>query len=249
IEHEAAAPEHEEHGFLQDRESAGPIPRNFEEEDAEARVEAPTTFNRVEPAQEPQTHTEAPEHFESTDRSDDEAERLYRDERSYEDVSVANVFGAGVAEDVEELQQERSLERLEEAPSTASAETEAEERAAREQRPWQSAGQGVMEEEEIEEEESEMPGFEEDLDMAEYEELEEEVLGKAGDQMVPMGNELMEAVRDAHVDEQATGKYEAEGLDPEELEQVEEAFGLAEEAGDEAENGEEAEEETEDLEG
>lgn len=243
-----APPEHEEHGFLQDRESAGPIPRNFEEEDAEARVEAPTNLNRVEPVQEPQIHTEAPEHFESTDRSD-ETERSYRDERSYEDVSVANVFGAGVAEDVEELQQERSLERLEEAPSTVSAEPEAEEPAAREQRPWQSAGQGVMEEEEIEEEESEMPGFEEDLDMAEYEELEEEVLGKAGDQMVPMGNELMEAVRDAHVDEQATGKYEAEGLDPEELEQVEEAFGLAEEAGDDAENGEETEEEAEDLEG
>ena len=247
IEHEAV-PEHEEHGFLQDRESAGPIPRNFEDEDAEARVEAPAVLNRVEPAQEPQTHTEAPAHFESTDRSDD-TERSYRDVRSYEDVSVASVFSAGVAEEVEELGQERSLERLEEAPASVSAETEAEEPAVREQRPWQSAGQGVMEEEEIEEEESEMPGFEEDPDMAEYEELEEEVLGKAGEQMVPMGNELMEAVRDAHVDEQATGKYEAEGLDPEELEQVEEAFGMAEEAGDEAENGEETEEETEDLEG
>ncbi|HKV95619.1 MAG TPA: Rne/Rng family ribonuclease [Candidatus Angelobacter sp.] len=247
IEHEAA-PKHEDHGFLQDRESAGPIPRNFEEEDAEARVEAPAVLNRVELTQEPQTHTKAPSHFESTDRSDDETERSYRDERSYEDVSVANVFGAGVAEEVEELQQERSLERLEEAPAASSAETAAEP-AAREERPWQSLGHGVVEEEEIEEEESEMPGFEEDLDMAEYEELEEEVLGKAGEQMVPMGNELMEAVRDAHVDEQATGKYEAEGLDPEELEQVEEAFGLAEEAGDEAENGEETEEETEDLEG
>jgi ribonuclease G len=248
IEHEAA-PEHEEHGFLQDRESAGPIPRNFEEEDAEARVEAPSVLNRVELAQEPQTHREAPEHVEFTDRSDDETERSYRDERSYEDVSVANVFGAGVAEEVEELQQERSLEQLEESPSTGSAEAEAEEPATREQRPWQSSGHGVVEEEEIEEEESEMPGFEEDPDMVEYEELEEEVLGKAGEHMVPMGNELMEAVRDAHVDEQATGKYEAEGLDPEELEQVEEAFGLAEEAGDEAENGEETEEETEDLEG
>jgi ribonuclease G len=84
--------------------------------------------------------------------------------------------------------------------------------------------------------------------MAEYEELEEEVLGKSGEQMVPMGNELMEAVRDAHVNEQATGKYEAEGLDQDELEEVEEAFGLAEEAGED-ENGEEVEEESEDLEG
>src|SRR5262249_41684145 len=104
------------------------------------------------------------------------------------------------------------------------------------------------EEEEIEEDESEMPRFEEDLDMPEYEELEEEVLGKAGEQMVPMGNELMEAVRDAHVNEQATGKYEAEGLDPDELEEAEEALGLAEEADDER-NGEPLEEETENLDG
>src|SRR5262249_37250399 len=85
------------------------------------------------------------------------------------------------------------------------------------------------------------------LDMAEYEELEEEVLGKSGERMVPMGNELMEAVRDAHVNEQATGKYEAEGLDPDEVEEVEEAFGLTEEAGDD-ENGEDIEEEAEDPE-
>ena len=71
----------------------------------------------------------------------------------------------------------------------------------------------MIEEEEIEEEESEIPSFEEDADMAEFEELEEEVLGQSGDQMVPMGTELMEAVRDAHVNERATGKYEAEGLD------------------------------------
>ena len=60
-------------------------------------------------------------------------------------------------------------------------------------------------------------------------ELEEEVLGQSGEQMVPMGKELMEAVRDAHVNEQATGKYEAEGLRPDELEEVEEAFGHGEE--------------------
>src|SRR4029077_9677627 len=118
-------------------------------------------------------------------------------------------------------------------------------------RPSEDRGQqarGVIEEEEIEEEESEIPGFEEDADMGEFEELEEEVLGQSGEQMVPMGSELMEAVRDAHVNEQATGKYEAEGLDPEELEEVEEAFGLAEE---DAEGGEEegAEESVEELEG
>ena len=95
---------------------------------------------------------------------------------------------------------------------------------------------GVIEEEEIEEEESDLPRFEEDLDMGEFEELEEEVLGQSGEQMVPMGKELMEAVRDAHVNEQATGKYEAEGLDPDELEEVEDAFGQGEE---DAEGGDE----------
>ncbi len=98
----------------------------------------------------------------------------------------------------------------------------------------------MIEEEEIEEEESDLPRFEEDPDMGEFEELEEEVLGQSGEQMVPMGNELMEAVRDAHVNDQATGKYEAEGLDPDELEEVEEAFGQGEEdaEGSDEENGE-----------
>src|SRR5262249_13816207 len=45
IEPEIAAAKHQEHGFLQDRESTGPIPRHFDEEDAEARVEAPAVFN------------------------------------------------------------------------------------------------------------------------------------------------------------------------------------------------------------
>jgi ribonuclease G len=68
------------------------------------------------------------------------------------------------------------------------------------------------------------------------------VLGQAGEQMVPMGSELMEAVRDAYVNEKATGKYEPEGLDQEEQEEVEEAFGLAEDAEVEEEDGEGPEE-------
>ena len=255
IEPETAAPEQQEHGFLQDRESSGPVPRHFEDDDSEARVEAPAVFNRVEPAQEAHTETHA-EHHPSHDYEEAEPEVSPKDEARYESMNVANVFGAGVAEEateaaaeeVEELEQERSLERMDETPAQTSSHSGVEEPPAREQHPWQAPAHGLVEEEEIEEEESEMPGFEEDLDMAEYEELEEEVLGKSGEQMVPMGNELMEAVRDAHVNEQATGKYEAEGLDQDELEEVEEALGLAEEAGDD-ENGEEVEEETEDLEG
>ena len=78
---------------------------------------------------------------------------------------------------------------------------------------WQGSPKGVVEEEEIEEEEIELPGFEEDLDMADFEELEEEVLGPADERFVPMGSELTEAVRDAHINEHATGQYEAEGLE------------------------------------
>ena len=63
-----------------------------------------------------------------------------------------------------------------------------------------------MEEEVIEEEEGDLPAYEDDLDLGEFEELEEENL-------VPMGRELTEAVRDAHINEHATGQYEAEGLE------------------------------------
>src|SRR5262249_49164273 len=48
IEAEVVTPEHQEHGVQQDHESAGPIPRHFDEEtDSEARIEAPRVFNRV----------------------------------------------------------------------------------------------------------------------------------------------------------------------------------------------------------
>jgi ribonuclease E len=104
-------------------------------------------------------------------------------------------------------------------------------RLVREEHAQFEAGSGLIEEEEIEEEESELPGFEEAADLAEYEELEEEVIGPGNDQMVAAGNELTEAVRDAHINERATGQYEAEGLEvPEELEEIVEAFDLEEES-------------------
>ena len=167
------------------------------------------------------------------------------DEERFERMNVASVFGGGAAE-VEETAEIDEEEQAEEATHLDSSL----EVGAQEQQSWtpapgnaenseQNRGmqtRGVIEEEEIEEEESDLPAFEEDLDMGEFEELEEEVLGQSGEQMVPMGRELMEAVRDAHVNEQATGKYEAEGLDPDELEEVEDAFGQGEE---DAEGGEE----------
>jgi ribonuclease G len=262
-EHHAAepvaehSPEHQERGFLQDAESAGPIPTNFEQEDrTEARVEAPRVFHRRESAPVIEEHeveeAEAPEttsRFEEPQKPAPEAE-----EERFERMNVASVFGGGAAE-VEETPEIDEEEQAEEATHLdSSLET-----PAQEQQSWTPAernsentseqnrgmqARGVIEEEEIEEEESDLPRFEEDLDMGEFEELEEEVLGQSGEQMVPMGKELMEAVRDAHVNEQATGKYEADGLDPDELEEVEDAFGQGEEdaEGDDEEHGEHAEE-------
>jgi ribonuclease G len=244
--------EHRERGFRQDAESAGPIPAKFEQEEkTEARVEAPRVFHRRESAPVIE-ETETPETtatFEEPQKPATEAE-----EQRFERMNVASVFGGGVAE-VEETTEIDEEEQAEEATHLDSSL----EAPAQEQQSWtpsssnsenvseQNRGtqaRGVIEEEEIEEEESDLPRFEEDQDMGEFEELEEEVLGQSGEQMVPMGKELMEAVRDAHVNEQATGKYEVEGLDPDELEEVEEAFGQGEEdaEGGDEENGEHAEE-------
>jgi ribonuclease G len=232
-----AEPQEEARGFLQDRESAGPIPHQFEEE-AEARVEAPSVFHRTEPepalsAQNAET-MEYPSERLAHAESIAEAEHTpsHEEEHQFESMNVANVFGGDAAEVEEDRGTSEEEEHSGSAPETV----------AQEQRPLQASSRGVMEEEEIEEEESEMPAYEDELDMAEFEELEEEVLGQAGDQMVPMGSELMEAVRDAHVNERATGKYEVERLEPEEIEELEEAFTAAEseEDSEEGEEGEEA---------
>jgi Rne/Rng family ribonuclease len=245
------SPEHQERGFLQDAESAGPIPAKFEQEEkTEARVEAPRVFHRRESAAVIE-ETDTPETtatFEEPQKGLPEAE-----EQRFERMNVASVFGGAIAE-AEETTEIDEQEQVEEAthldsdqePAPEEPKTLSSPNVSSETRAVQA--RGVMEEEEIEEEESDLPRFEEDLDMEEFEELEEEVLGQSGEQMVPMGKELMEAVRDAHVNEQATGKYEAEGLDPDELEEVEEAFGLAEddtEGGEEEGTGEAIEEELE----
>jgi Rne/Rng family ribonuclease len=249
---QTAVAEAQEHGFLQDAESAGPIPRQFEhEEKTEARVEAPTVFHRREPAPvvEEVEEIEAPEESIAEEAKGPVPEA---EEQRFENMNVASVFGGALAEVEEpaEIEEEHAEEatHLDSSLETPERQQESWPQASR---AYEDRGQqvrGVIEEEEIEEEESEIPGFEEDADMGEFEELEEEVLGRSGEQMVPMGSELMEAVRDAHVNERATGKYEAEGLDPDEMEEVEAAFGLAEE---DVEAGEEesAEESVEELEG
>jgi ribonuclease G len=249
------AVEQHEHGFLQDAESAGPIPPKFEQEErTEARVEAPRVFHRREAApiieeaeaEEPRASETAPA-FEEPQTSATDA-----NEQRFERMNVANVFGGGIAEaeestEADEEEQAEEATHLDSSLASPVQEQAWAPAANSENESDQNGGmqaRGVIEEEEIEEEESDLPRFEEDLDMGEFEELEEEVLGQSGEQMVPMGKELMEAVRDAHVNEQATGKYEAEGLDPDELEEVEDVFGHAEDEaeGSDEENGEHAEE-------
>jgi ribonuclease G len=218
----AVGPLEEAHGFLQDVESTGPLPHGTEHVEEEHREE-PTqpTVHEVE-AIAPAVAAVKPE------------------EERFEHMNLAATFGGEATESGEQAAAE---EFEEESAEAARAESQVSTVEA------QASAPGVVEEEEIEEEESELPSFEEDADLAEYEELEEEVLGGSSDQMVAAGRELTEAVRDAHVNEHATGQYEAEGLDAEELEEVAEVLGLAEEGEVEEAELEAGEEESEDLEG
>lgn len=250
---EAPAVEAQEHGFLQDSESAGPIPHQFEQEEkqrTEARVEAPTLSYRREAA--PVVEVEEVIEHETT-RPFEHEERPDLDpvEPQFESKHEVSDFNSPVT-DIDAIQEEAEADEdhAEEAMHLDSA-LEAPAQQASSQQNWTSAEprmetRGVMEEEEIEEEESDLPGFQEDADMGEFEELEEEVLGQSGEPMLPMGSELMEAVRDAKVNERATGKYEAVELDADEQEEVEDAFSAEEdlESGDE-----EGQEESEDADG
>jgi ribonuclease G len=169
-------------------------------------------------------------------------ERESAEEQRLENMNVASVFGGPEADTSEQTFEEES----EQEPAPAANETH---QPTNGKDQWHGSASGVVEEEEIEEEESEFPGLEEEnLNLADYEELEEEELAPADDQMVPMGSELMEAVRDAHVNERATGQYEAEGLSGHE-EGEETAEAVAYEEGEEDGDDPESEEETEQLEG
>ena len=118
-----------------------------------------------------------------------------QEEERFEQMNVASVFGnEKAAEEPEEYAQEQ--EAIERHAGESEAEAEKQNtRFAAQQQPWQASSRGLVEEEEIEEEESELPGYEEDLDLAEFDELEEEVLGPGDERLVPMGSELTEAPR------------------------------------------------------
>src|SRR5262249_9736228 len=199
----------------QDVESAGPVPREME---------------RPAPHEEERQSAEDAERQVEALSTPVEAVEPHRPEQErFERMNVASTFGGEATETEQESTIEESAADVPEVAAAAAA-------PAPEGQGWSACGGGVMEEEEIEEEEIELPGLEEeDADLAEYEELEEEVLGSGSDQLVAAGSELTEAVRDAHINERATGQYEAEGLEASETEGGHEIFGVGEEGEDDDE--------------
>ncbi|HET6934202.1 MAG TPA: Rne/Rng family ribonuclease [Candidatus Angelobacter sp.] len=212
---EAHEPELHTHGFEQDLASAGPVPHHYDEEPShgESREELRSaTFTRkpaveeVEQEEQPSGVTHEPEVHEQAKPEE---------EQRFEQMNVAAVFGG---EAVQEPEQESAQEFEDTTSHEHDATPEAGEQPAHDVEahsggPWQASGKGVVEEEEIEEEESELPGFEEHFELSDFDELEEEELGPSHDHLVAAGRELTEAVRDAHINERATGQYEAEGLE------------------------------------
>ncbi len=166
-------------------------------------------------------------------------------------MNVASVFGGGAVEVPEQETEEETVEETFEHPSHPSemsseaqetesisaipaGEQEGGDAQAGNRNPWHHSSSGTVEEEEIEEEESELlSAFEEHLDAAEFDDFEEEDMSRADEQMVSLSGELTEAVRDAHVNEHATGQYEGEGLHGSEDFEEPEGFEAAEESGDE----------------
>jgi ribonuclease G len=167
-------------------------------------------------------------------------------EQRFEGMNVAAAFGGAETETEDEIQEEvqqpaqhAAHERVQESAGTHEeiAQEEQQQQTTQqtevtEQHPWRAPASGVFEEETIEEEESELATYEDSLDLGDFEELEEEVLGTGHEQYVAMGGELTDAVRDAHINERATGQYEAEGLDEGAEETDEEETGHSGDFGD-----------------
>ena len=228
---EESPAEPREHGILQDPESAGPVPNHVQMEESQSRDQSEVSF---EP---PRAEV----------RSEAARSEVVEDERRFESMNVASAFGGDAVEE-ETAETEHSAAPSDDVAASAASTGEAAEAPVQEQQAWQASGSGVVEEEEIEEEESELPAFVEEFEAGDYDELEEEVLGGSD-----LAGQLTEAVRDAHVDEHATGRYEPEGVEADEDgESPADVYGLTEE--DELDTGEEdqhpsEEAESEEMEG
>jgi ribonuclease G len=138
-------------------------------------------------------------HQHSQTRDDEQKER-------FDQMNVASVFAG------EEAERER-----EKSPAVVATD----EHAGTRNDPYTAAaftpGSGLIEEEEIEEEEAELPPMDDDLDLAEYEELEEETLDRAAPSPAAARVEapdLTEAVEEADTDRaamEAEEEFEEEG--------------------------------------
>ena len=185
--------------------------RGFEQE-----LESPSRDEHFEATHEHQSHERAsavswketaePE----THASEQDEDRKHGEEERLKHMDVAAVFGNEqvIEEPSSEFQHQETAHETSQSQQSPGDEPSPASTPEAEPQPRHAAARGVMEEEEIKEEESELPGYEEDLDLAEFDELEEEELGPGDERLVPMGRELTEAVRDAHVNERASGRYE-----------------------------------------
>ncbi len=124
-----------------------------------------------------ETHAEAPRESKDEARPEHEQEHRHHDEeeRRFESMNVAAVFGGETAEQEATPESEHHGEYQHE----SGGETPAAESAAAPEIAQFAPGAGHVEEEEIEEEEADLSHFQEEADDARYEELEEETLEPA----------------------------------------------------------------------
>ena len=187
--------------------------QSTEEPQARVAIAEPLRSKSNRPEQrEPALHPEFKDVEAALEPARHHAAELETEER-YQHMNVADVFGGGAVEDEEQTEQPAPIQEEADVQSTSESPHASIVTAENQSGPWQASDGGVVEEEEIDEEESELPGFEEPLELGEFEELEEEVLGPGHDSLVAAGNELTDAVRDAHINERATGRYETEEFD------------------------------------
>ena len=149
-------------------------------------------------------------HAEPEEHAPEQHESEPREERRYEQMNVAAVFGGGAAEREAE-EQHREAERRLAQEEAAAQESRREERSFERHEPELGAAEPIpaVEEEEIEDEESDMPSFAEELEDTDFEELEEETHeageheAEAAHNHIGNGVELTEAVEEADAERAA----------------------------------------------
>ncbi|HKU23010.1 MAG TPA: hypothetical protein VJQ50_18500, partial [Terriglobales bacterium] len=179
--------------------------------------------NRSRPAREPESHPNSAEaapadgtagtEQEHPGPAEERQELEERDQRRFEQMNVAAAFGGEAAEREPERQEEEDQPRVRfvEPQAEPSHSFERQEQKMQASEP----AAGTVEEEEIEDEESDMPSFAEELEDTDFEELEEET-HEAGDlhdsehNHIGNGVELTEAVEETDAERAAFAEEFAE---------------------------------------